>query len=150
MSAEIIIDEGIEYVTFSIGEHQFGLDVREVRDVFKSKKITVVPKSGNDVFGVLNLRGRIVTVINLHSRLGFDIDHNISELMNIVVEYEGESYALLIDKVGDVKLLKSDTFEEPPRTMSVEWRNVSKGVHRLDDGLLILLDINKILSFIKK
>jgi purine-binding chemotaxis protein CheW len=66
------------------------------------------------------------------------------------VEYNGESYAFLIDKVGDVMSLTLDTFEEPPRTMSVNWKNMSKGIHRLEDKILILLDIEKVLNFIEK
>jgi purine-binding chemotaxis protein CheW len=143
-------NKNMEYVTFDIGGHTFGLDVVQVRDVFRSKKITNIPQSGEEVFGVLNLRGRIVTVINLYHKLGFPIDKDLDKLMNIVVEYNGESYAFLIDKVGDVMSLTLDTFEEPPRTMSVNWKNMSKGIHRLEDKILILLDIEKVLNFIEK
>ena len=150
MDIKSVLDEGKnEYVTFFIGKHQFGLDVVSVRDVFKTSKITSIPKSRKEVYGVLNLRGKIVTVIDMYNLLGLNISQKNSSPMYTVVEYKGESYALQIDKVGDVMALSQDTFEESPRTMTESWRNLSKGVHKLKDDLLIILDVNKILSFIE-
>lgn len=145
---QILNQEDFEYVTFFIGKHQFGLDVKSVRDVFKTSKITSVPKARKEVYGVLNLRGKIVTVIDMYSLLGLDVSLKVEEPMYIVVEYHGESYALQIDKVGDVQSLNKDTFEENPRTMTSDWKGISKGIHKLPSDLLIILNVNSILSFI--
>ena len=150
MDIKSILDEGKhEYVTFFIGKHQFGLDVKTVRDVFKTSKITSIPKSRGEVYGVLNLRGKIVTVIDMYNLLSLNLDDKYANPMYIVVEYKGESYALQIDKVGDVMSLLNNSYEDSPRTMTEEWKNLSKGVHKLSDGLLIVLDVDKILSFIE-
>ena len=142
------ITNASEFVTFEIGQHEFGLDVLEILDVFKPVRITHIPQARPEVFGVLNLRGRIVTVIDMHYKLGLPIEkRDITKCMNIVVEHKGDHYALLVDKIGDVQTLSEKTFEESPTTMDEFWKDISKGVHKLNDSLLIILDIERTLSF---
>ena len=140
-----------EFVTFKINDQLFGLNVLNVRDVFKPNKITHIPKSPEKIFGVLNLRGKIVTVIDMYSILGLSdtncIDNRGS--MNIVVEYDNESYALLVDDIGDVMYLSNKTFDDNPKTLSEEWASLSNGIHKLEDDILIILDVEKMFSFIK-
>ena len=140
-----------EFVTFKVNNQLFGLNVLDVRDVFKPTKITHIPKAPEVVFGVLNLRGRIVTVIDMYSILGIHRDESLvdnSNSMNIVVEYRNESYALLVDKVGDVMYLSQDTFDDNPKTLNEKWASLSNGIHKLDNDILIILDVSKTLSFL--
>ena len=147
---EVINENTKDYVTFYIGDQVFGLEVLEVQDVFKPTKITKIPQSSDEVFGVLNLRGRIVTVIDLYRQLGLNYeDRDEEKLMNVVVEYNREAYAIVVDRVWDVKSLPVSAFESIPRTMHEHWKAVSKGIYKLDDRLLIVLDVAKALSFIE-
>lgn len=138
-----------DFVTFEIGGQLFGVPIDEVQDVFKPQKITPVPLAHPDIAGVLNLRGRIVTMIDCRQHLG--MGRNASpELMAVGVERGGESYGLLIEKIGDVLSLEPAAIEPNPVNLDPRWRAVSKGVYRLDRKLLIVLNISTILDFGKR
>ena len=138
-----------DFVTFEIGGQLFGVPIDEVQDVFKPQKITPVPLAHPDIAGVLNLRGRIVTMIDCRQHLGMGRNAS-TELMAVGVERAGESYGLLIDRIGDVLSLEPATFEANPVNLDPRWRAVSKGVYRLDRKLLIVLNISTILDFGKR
>ncbi|MBP6012806.1 MAG: chemotaxis protein CheW [Alphaproteobacteria bacterium] len=138
-----------DFVTFEIGEQLFGVPIDEVQDVFSPKSLTPVPLAHPDVAGVLNLRGRIVTMIDCRQHLGMPRGA-AQNLMAVGVERGGESYGLLIDKIGDVLSLGPATFEPNPVNLDPRWRAVSKGVYRLDRKLLIVLNISTILDFGKR
>src|SRR5438045_5514050 len=91
-----------EYVTAVIGGQLFGLPISRVQDVFMPERLTRVPLAGADVEGVLNLRGRIVTAINMRSRLGLPKREDDRPSMAVGVDLRGESYGLLIDSIGEV------------------------------------------------
>jgi purine-binding chemotaxis protein CheW len=138
-----------DFVTFEIGEQLFGVPIDEVQDVFKPQRLTPVPLSHPDVAGVLNLRGRIVTMIDCRQHLGLGHASD-AEMMAVGVERGNESYGLLIDKIGDVLSLLNSAFEPNPVNLDPRWRAVSKGVFRLDRRLLIVLNITTILDFGKR
>jgi purine-binding chemotaxis protein CheW len=133
-----------EYVTMTVGGYWFGVPVLKVQDVLSHQKVAQVPLASPIVSGSINLRGRIVTVINLHRRLGLAPSDKPG--MNVVVECRGELYSLMIDSVGEVTGLRMDHFEPLPTTMDALWRSVADGVFRLDGRLLIILDIEKLLE----
>jgi purine-binding chemotaxis protein CheW len=135
----------VEYVTVIVGGQLFGAAVRDIHDVFSPVGITPVPMAPADVAGVLNLRGRIITMIDLCARLGMS-KSAASKPMAIGVERQGEVYGLLVDKVGEVMRLDTDTFENNPVNMDPRWADVTRGVHRLDGRLLIILDIDRLLK----
>jgi purine-binding chemotaxis protein CheW len=134
-----------DYVTFTVGEQLFGVPVLEVQDVFKPQAITRVPLAPAEIAGVLNLRGRIVTAIDVRARLGVTPGGEGHTPMAISVERDGESYGLLIDRIGDVLSLPVESFESNPSNLDARWRSVSKGVYRLDRKLLVVLDIDRVL-----
>lgn len=138
-----------DFVTFEIGDQLFGVPIDEVQDVFKPQRLTPVPLSHIDVAGVLNLRGRIVTMIDCRQHLGMQ-RRAAEDVMAVGVERSGESYGLLIDKIGDVLSLEPSSFEPNPVNLDPRWRAVSKGVYRLDRRLLIVLNIATILDFEKR
>jgi len=138
-----------DFVTFEVGEQLFGVPIDDVQDVFQPQRLTPVPLAHSDVAGVLNLRGRIVTMIDCRQHLGMARGSK-DNLMAVGVERGGESYGLLIDKIGDVLSLEPTAFEPNPVNLDPRWRAVSKGVFRLDRRLLIVLNIATILDFGKR
>tara|TARA_R110002096_G_scaffold435548_1_gene661374 strand:- start:28650 stop:29102 length:453 start_codon:yes stop_codon:yes gene_type:complete len=135
-----------DYVTIWLDGQMCGIPVLEVHDVLSRQVITKIPQAPSAVAGVLNLRGQIVTAINLRKRLSLSDREEDAEEMNIVVEYQNEPYSLIIDKVGDVLSLSEDAFERNPVTLESCWQGVSNGIYRLDEDLLVVLDIEKLLT----
>lgn len=136
-----------DFVTIWLDGQMCGIPVLEVHDVLSKQVITKIPKSPAAVAGVLNLRGQIVTAIDLRKRLHLDDREEGVEEMNIVVEHEGEPYSLMIDTVGDVLSLSENAFEKNPVTLEACWQAVSAGIFRLEEELLVILDIEKLLTF---
>jgi purine-binding chemotaxis protein CheW len=146
MSAGSDIDS-TEFVTFHIGQRLFGARVSDVHDVFKLQAITPVPLARPDLAGLLNLRGRIVTAIDARRRLG--LAPRASEVKGAIaigIEREGENYCLIVDAVGEVMRIPTSQFEDNPVNLDPSWRDISRGVYRLEKGLMIELDLNKMLD----
>ena len=135
-----------DYVTFTTAEQIFGLPIECVQDVFKPSRITRVPLAGPEIAGVLNLRGRIVTAIELRSRLGLDGRDAGQVPMAIGIESRGESFGLLVDTVGEVLKLPDEEREPNPINLDRNLGRVSAGVYRLDGHLLVVLDIDRVLD----
>lgn len=136
-----------EYVTVRLSGQLLGIPVLSVHDVLGAQKITHIPLAPKWVAGVLNLRGRIVTAINLRERLGLDQREDASKDMSIVVEHAEESYSLQIDTVGEVLVLNDAEMEKNPVTLDPRWREVSRGIFRLESELLVIVDVDKIFDF---
>jgi purine-binding chemotaxis protein CheW len=141
------IHSGItEYVTTVIGGQLFGLPISRVQDVFMPERLTRVPLSSSDVAGVLNLRGRIVTAIDMRSRLGLPKNDDGRPPMAVGVDLRGESYGLLIDTIGEVLKLEDDTREVNPVNLDPRMAKLAGGVHRLDGQLMVVLDVDRVLE----
>jgi purine-binding chemotaxis protein CheW len=136
----------VDYVTFTTAGQLFGLPIERVQDVFKPARITRVPLAGPQIAGVLNLRGRIVTAIHLCNRLGLDGAAPPPTPMAIGIESGNESFGLLVDAVGEVLRLPESELEENPINLDRKLARVSAGVHRLDDQLLVVLDVDRVLD----
>jgi purine-binding chemotaxis protein CheW len=136
-----------DYVSVMIAGQMFGIPVLQVQDVLGPQRITRIPLAPAEVAGSLNLRGRIVTAIDLRTRLGLPKRPDGGESMSVVVDQGGEQYSLLVDSVGEVLSLSGATFERNPATLDSRWREVSVGIHRLDGSLLIILDVGRLLVF---
>ncbi|HEY0302336.1 MAG TPA: chemotaxis protein CheW [Rhizomicrobium sp.] len=135
-----------EYVTAMVGGQLFGLPIRRVQDVFIPERLTRVPLAPPEIAGVLNLRGRIVTLIDLGFRLGLVREDNGGPAMAIGVEMHGESYGLLIDSVGEVLKLDGALLERNPINLDPRLASVSTGIFRLDGELLMVIDVERILD----
>ncbi len=135
-----------EYVTAMVGGQLFGLPIRGVQDVFIPERLTKVPLAPPEIAGVLNLRGRIVTLIDLGFRLGLVREDNGGPVMAIGVEMHGESYGLLIDSVGEVLKLDGALLERNPINLDPRLASVSSGIFRLDGQLLMVIDVDRILD----
>ena len=135
-----------DYLMIHLSDQIFGIPVLHIQDVLAQQKVTKVPLSPPEVAGALNLRGRIVTAIDVRCRLGLPQDDDDNRRMSVVVEHNGELYSLIIDKVGDVLSLKDEDFEDAPPTMDSLWRSISNGIFRMDNRLLVILDVSKLLG----
>jgi purine-binding chemotaxis protein CheW len=141
-----VLDTTTEYVTATVGGQLFGLPIARVQDVFVLDRLTRVPLASPEIAGVLNLRGRIVTAIDMRLRLGLAPLGEARKRMAIGIEYKGESYGLLIDAIGEVLNLPTGSRESNPVNLEPRLARVSAGVHRLDDRLLVVLDVDRVLD----
>ncbi len=134
------------YVTMRIDQQLFGIPVKNVRDVLRQQKITSIPLSAPEVAGSLNLRGRIVTVINLRRRLRL-VEKEIDEKsMFVVVEYKGELFSLMVDSVGEVMTVPSHAIEKSPANLGGAWKEVTTGIYKLSGELLVIIDVQSMLT----
>ena len=139
-----------EFVTMFIEGQMFGIPVLSVQDVLGSQKITRIPLAPPEIAGSLNLRGRIVTAIDVRMRLNLRNRGLVrAEGMSVVVDMRGELYSLMVDSVGEVLSLPSAKFERNPPTLDPLWREFSNGIYRLADKLLVVLDVPRLLDFTK-
>src|SRR4051794_33103581 len=143
------IDNRSEYVTAVVAGQRFGLPILRVQDVFVPERLTRVPLAPREVAGLLNLRGRIVTLIDMRRRLGLT-EGGGEAVMAIGGESRGESYGLLVDSVGEVLKLDDNLREANPVNLDPRLAELCAGIHRLDDQLLMLLDVDRILGLADK
>lgn len=132
-----------QYCTFYLDELFFGVEVQKVQEVIRYQEMTRVPLASSVVSGLINLRGQIVTAIDLRRRLGLP-DRPAGELpMNVVVRGEDGAVSLLVDEIGDVIEVSQDAFEPPPETLSGAARSLIRGSYKLADRLLIVVDTER-------
>jgi len=136
-----------QYVSITIADQMFGIPVLIVHDVLGPQRITRIPLAPPEVAGSLNLRGRIVTAIDVRTRLGLERRPAENPGMSVVVEHANESYSLMVDAVGEVLTLPTSEFQRNPPTLDARWRDVSMGIFRLNQELLVILDVDRLLDF---
>lgn len=134
-----------EYLTVIIENQMFGIPILQVQDVLGELKVTKIPLAPPQVAGSLNLRGRIVTAVDVRKCLGLPPLETSSKRMSVVVNHDDELYSLIIDNVGDVLTLHDKDFEQNPATLDLMWKSVSLGVYRLQGKILVVLDVPKLL-----
>jgi purine-binding chemotaxis protein CheW len=137
-----------DYVTVTVADQLFGLPIERVHDVFLPTVITKVPLAPREIVGLLNLRGKVVTAICLRARLDLPARVEVASTMAVGIEHLGESYGLMVDGVGEVLRLPRDQLEPAPIHLDARWGQIAKGIHRLEDKLLIILDVDSILAFV--
>jgi purine-binding chemotaxis protein CheW len=135
-----------EFVTVMVGAQLFGLPIACVQDVFKVDRLTRVPLAPPEIAGVVNLRGRIVTVIDMRRQLGLPQHDGEHPGMALGIEFKGESFGLQIDAVGEVLRLADGSRESNPVNLDARLARVSSGVHRLEEQLLVVLDVARVLD----
>jgi len=135
-----------EYVTVLIAEQLFGLPIERVHDVFMVDRLTRVPLAPPEVAGILNLRGRVVTTIDMRRRLDLPAREEKRFNMAVGIEHRGESYGLLIDSVGEVLKIPAASREPNPVNLDPRWSRVAEGVVQLDGRLMVVLDVERVLE----
>lgn len=136
-----------QFVSMEVAGQMFGIPVLTVQDVLRPLPITKAPLAPPQIMGSINLRGRIVTVISMRRRLGLTDLPQSSKCMHVVVTHKGELYSFVVDTVGDVLSLPLADFEQTPPNLGSAWQQVSLGVYRLKERLMVVLDIENLLKF---
>lgn len=134
-----------EYVTFSLGDQWIGIPVGSVQEVLVAQHIARVPLAPSAVAGFLNLRGQIVTSIDLRTTLGLKAREADTTFMNVVVRQDGELFAFMVDDVGDVLAFDDEVIEDTPATLDARWRSACHGIVRREHDLLLILDVQAFL-----
>jgi purine-binding chemotaxis protein CheW len=140
------VDNMTEYVTVTIGDHLFGLPISRVQDVFVPERLTRVPLAPPEVAGILNLRGRVVTAIDMRTRLDLGSRPKDRPAMAIGIEFRNESYGLLVDAVGEVMALRDSACEAKPANLDPRLNKVAAGIYRLEGHLMVVLDVDRLLD----
>lgn len=132
--------------TFYLDNHLFGVDAQSVQEVIRYQEMTHVPMTSPSVSGLINLRGQIVTAIDLRKRLGLTDRPKDKLPMNVVVRGDEGAVSLLVDQIGDVIEVEADLFELPPDTLRGTARSFVQGAYKLDAKLLLLLNTDQVVQ----
>ena len=140
-------DGTVQVIVFKLGDERYRVDKSQVREIIRPTQITRIPNAPDFVEGVINLRGQITTIINLRKRFGLPPKEIDNDTRIIVVEYDNAVIGMMVDTVNEVKYLSAEDIEALPSMITARSEaKFLKGVGKLPDGLLILIDLNKVLS----
>jgi purine-binding chemotaxis protein CheW len=132
-----------QYCSFFVDDLYFGVDVRQVQEVIRYQEMTRVPLAPPEVGGLINLRGQIVTAIDLRKRLQLPERCSEQTPMNVVIRTDDGTVSLLVDEIGDVLNVEAESFEKAPETMRGIARELIDGVYKLKDQLMLVLSTDK-------
>jgi purine-binding chemotaxis protein CheW len=135
----------VDYLTFAVGDQNFAVKAVDVRDILRRQILTPIPLAPKQIAGLMNLRGHIVTAVDLHAVLEREADGDKG--MSIVVEYRGEPYCLVVDAVGEVVSVNSTEIEANPGSMRQPLVTLSRGVVKMQDKLIVMLDLEGLFGF---
>ena len=141
------LDYANQYVSFRVDGQLLGVPVNVVQEVLNPQMIARTPRARPEISGLLNLRGQIVTAVDLRKRMGLPPLEGDRDSMNVVFRQAGESFSLLVDEVGDVINVSTETMEPVPHTLDERWKQVTTGVFQLEDRLFVILNVEAILKF---
>lgn len=140
------MSNAVQFCTFYVEDLFFGIEVEKVQEIIKAQPITRVPKAAYVIRGLMNLRGKIVTAIDLRRRMRLSEQEHPETSMNVVVNHDDDCVSMLVDRVGDVLTVGLDLFEPPPETMAFAARELIRGAYKLDHQLMLVLHIDRVLS----
>ncbi|PID53346.1 MAG: chemotaxis protein CheW [Micrococcales bacterium] len=132
-----------QLVTFTLGPHTFGVDVGDVQEVLRGQARTRVPLAPKTLAGLINLRGQVLTAIELREVFQLPDRENADDAMMVLIRVDGEPIALLVDTIGAVVTVHQEQFEPPPDTLSGQVRGLIRGAYKLDGELLLSMDIEQ-------
>lgn len=135
------------FVTVYVERQLFGIPIGRVQDILIPENVAHIPLAPPEVAGAINLRGRIVTVVDVRTRLGLSPSEKKDQRMCVTVEQGNELYSLMVDSVGEVKSLRTDKIESNPSTLNPRWRTISTGVVRLEGELMVICEVDSLLGF---
>ncbi|MDZ4673619.1 MAG: chemotaxis protein CheW [Gemmatimonadota bacterium] len=140
------MSESTQYCTFLVDDLYFGIEVMKVQEVIREQQMTRVPLAPATVSGLINLRGQIVTAVDLRVRLGLPRRPAEKSPMNVIVRTEDGAVSLMVDEIGDVIETSAEMQERPPETLVAAARAMITSVYKLPDRLLLALDIDAVLA----
>jgi purine-binding chemotaxis protein CheW len=136
----------LQLVSFKIGSEEFGVDILKVQEINRMVEITKVPQAPHYVEGVINLRGKVIPIVDLRKRFSLDLKEHDKNTRIVVVDIGGNIMGMIVDSVSEVLRLPSSTIEPPPEIVTGINSEYIKGVAKLDDRLLIFLDLSKVID----
>ena len=136
-----------QYCTFYVGGKFYGINVKNVQEIIRYQDMTSVPLADSVIKGLINLRGQIVTAIDLRRRLGLKQRKKEDVPMNVIIKTDDGAVSLLVDEIGDVIEVDDGIYESPPQNLRGKAKELTTGVYKLKDKLLMTLDIDKIFEF---
>jgi len=145
-TSTIVTEELLQLVSFKVGDAEFGVDILRVQEINKMMELTIVPNTPPFVVGVVNLRGRIIPILNLRSRLGLPVKEYDLNTRIIVVEMDDRTIGFIVDEVKEVLRIPKSITEPPPDIVSGIDSDYITAIGKMEDRLLILLDLTKILN----
>ncbi len=135
----------LQIVTFEVGDASLALDIDAIQEINRSIQVTLVPHAPPAVLGVTNLRGEVITILDLHIVLGISPSDRTVNSRNLIVKHEGELFGLGVDRVLDIMTISTD-LSPPPANLQGLSRKLLRGVHQADDRLIMILDLNELLK----
>jgi purine-binding chemotaxis protein CheW len=142
------VEKTVDILVVYIEEHKFGINVTKIRDIIFEQDVTPVPLAHPELMGILNLRGTIVTVLNMRKRLGLEDFPDLCRKTQIIIQYKDELFALVVDKVGEVIPLKISHIEQTPIIVNEKWRKIMFGIVKQPNSILSLLDVDSAISLL--
>ncbi|MCW9705390.1 chemotaxis protein CheW [Fodinibius salsisoli] len=143
-SSNVEVDGG-KFLTFFLGEEEYAIEIMKVQEIIGLMKITPVPKMPGYIRGVLNLRGKIVPIMNLRTRFGLEEVENTDETCIIVIQHEGYLMGVLVDKVSEVVDISTSDIEEVPSVGAGEQSEYLSGIGKVDDSVKMIVEVHKVL-----
>lgn len=144
------MSETKQFCTFVLDGHYYGVEVQQVQEVLRYQEMTRVPLASSVVSGLINLRGRIVTAIDLRRRLGLEDRAADQRPMNVIIRSGEEAISLLVDEIGEVIEVNGDRYEQPPKTLAESSQALIRGAYKLDDRLMLVLDTHQAVEVVEK
>ena len=139
-------EELLQLVSFNIGEEEFGVDILKVQEINRMVEITKVPQAPHYVEGVINLRGKVIPIVDLRKRFNLEVKEYDKNTRIVVLDIDGSIIGMVVDSVSEVLRLPSNTIEPPPEIVTGVNSEYIKGVAKLEDRLLIFLDLSKVID----
>lgn len=141
--------EELQLVSFNIGSEEFGVDILKVQEINRMVEITKVPQAPHYVEGVINLRGKVIPIIDLRKRFNLEVKQYDKSTRIVVVNINGHVMGMIVDAVSEVLRLQSSTIEPPPEIVTGVNAEYIKGVAKLEDRLLIFLDLSRVVDAVE-
>lgn len=136
----------LQLVSFNIGTEEFGVDILKVQEINRMVEITKVPQAPNYVEGVINLRGKVIPIVDLRKRFNLELKEHDKNTRIVVVDIGGNIMGMIVDSVSEVLRLSANTIEPPPDIVTGVNAEYIKGVAKLEDRLLIFLDLSRVID----
>jgi purine-binding chemotaxis protein CheW len=133
----------LQFCTFHVGDHLLGIEVAQIQEVLRKTPVTPVPKTPPAISGLINLRGQIVTAVDLRRLFRIEVDSATDAPTMLILDSGSELRSLVVDSVGEVVAVEAGDFEEPPDTLRGESRELIRGAYKLKDRLLLVLDVEQ-------
>lgn len=134
-----------KYLTFFLGEEEYGLEILKVREIIGIMRVTAIPRMPEYVNGVINLRGKVIPVVDLRSKFCMPSTEHTSETCIIVVNVSGSQIGIVVDRVSEVQEIRGDAIEDPPNVGAGTDTSFILGMGKAEGSVKILLDIDKVL-----